>query len=311
MRISAALLAASRRLGDAGIDTPGLDARLLLGEALGASPAELILSGPRDIDPDAARRFEAMLARRTAREPVSRILGRREFYGREFALAPAVLDPRPDTETLIEIALGLLDARLDADPGDRRPRRILDLGTGTGAILLTLLAERPGTIGIGTDIDEAALAVANGNADALGLDHRAAFLKSDWMAAITETFDLVTSNPPYIGSGALADLAPEVAAHDPRLALDGGPDGLDAYRRIAAGVSRVLAPGGSLVVEIGADQGTGVAALFGAAGMDVVGPYRDLAGRPRVLVANGPPGNAARGERAVSEKALGMAGRSG
>jgi release factor glutamine methyltransferase len=298
MTVRALLTGAAARLAAAGVETPALDARLLLGEALGVSSAGLILAGEDAAGPQERARFEAMLRRRAAREPVSRILGRREFYGRPFRIAPAVLDPRPDTETLVEVALALAGAMAP-------PVRMLDLGTGSGAILLTLLAELPDATGTGVDIDEAALDVARANATALGLEARARLLRSDWTSAVTGPFDLVVSNPPYVAAADIDALAPEVAAHEPRLALDGGPDGLAAYRAIAAAAPRLLRPGGALAVEIGAGQAEAVAALFAGCGLEDPASHTDLAGRPRVFVAR------TAASTRNCEKALGNAGRSG
>jgi release factor glutamine methyltransferase len=207
----------------------------------------------------------------------------REFYGREFLIDRHTLDPRPDTETLIEAALDLVERS-----GSReQPLKLLDLGTGTGCILLTLLAELPEAHGVGTDIDEAALALATANARALGLDPRAAFMAADWLDGIEGPFDLILVNPPYIASGAIAGLAREVAEYDPRHALDGGPDGLEAYRRIASRAAKVLRPGGMLIVEIGASQAEAVLGLCRAGGLEIGGDSvrLDLAGRPRAVLA--------------------------
>jgi release factor glutamine methyltransferase len=282
--LSEAFAAAAATLRAGGIDTPELDARLLLCHAAGLSHEAYVAGAREPLRADAARRLDQTLARRLACEPVSRITGTREFYGRSFALGPAALDPRPDTETLIEAALALADEQGWRD----RPVRLLDLGTGTGCILITLLAELPRATGLGTDRSEAALDIAAANAMRLGVGDRAAFLAADWLEAVAGTFDLVLSNPPYIASGEIQGLAPEVRAYDPRLALDGGADGLDAYRRIAAGAAKVLAPQGRLMVEIGAGQAEAVTGMFRAAGLRLDGPepgVRDLAGRPRVVIA--------------------------
>ena len=214
---------------------------------------------------------------------MSRITGTREFYGRSFLVNASALDPRPDTETLIEAALDVIAA----NGGCKRPLTLLDLGTGTGCILLTLLAELPEARGIGTDLAPEALRLAEANAARLGLADRAVFLASDWCEAIAGEFDLILSNPPYIASAEIAGLAPEVAAYDPRLALDGGEDGLDAYRRIAASAARNLRAGGKILVEIGVSQADAVAGLLRRGGFLVEkgAPRLDLAGRPRVVVA--------------------------
>ncbi|HET9574645.1 MAG TPA: peptide chain release factor N(5)-glutamine methyltransferase, partial [Methyloceanibacter sp.] len=235
------------------------------------------------LQPEAAARLEALVRRRVSREPISRITGTREFYGRSFLVDESALDPRPDTETLIEAALALIDKTGRWE----EPLRLLDLGTGTGCILLTLLDELPKARGLGTDLSPAALRLAEANARRLGVADRASFLASDWLDAIHGEFDLIVSNPPYIASGEIKRLAPEVAHHDPYLALDGGADGLEAYRRIAAGAARLLAPKGAILVEIGASQAPAVAGLLHDGGFLVAndGPSFDLGGRPRVVVA--------------------------
>lgn len=269
----------ARRLAAAGIASPALDARLLLMAATGLTHEALIASPERPLDGEAARRLEALAARRLAREPVSRIVAEREFYGRSFAIGRASLDPRPDTETLVERALAFAATRAGVV-------HILDLGTGSGAILVTLLAELPGARGTGTDLSAAALGEARANAARHGVAGRARFLVADWCDGIDGRFDLVVSNPPYIPTDAIARLAPEVRDHDPRTALDGGPDGLAAYRAIAAQCAPLLAPGGLLAVEIGAGREPAVSAIFAARGW---GPApagaasRDLAGHVRVL----------------------------
>ncbi|MGD9502842.1 MAG: peptide chain release factor N(5)-glutamine methyltransferase [Methyloceanibacter sp.] len=278
-----ALVETARILRAAGIATPELDARVLLCHATGLSYEAYIARAREALPDDAAPRLWAALARRLKREPVSRILGAREFYGRSFMLGEDTLDPRSDTETLIEAALAIVRSK----GWQERPIRLLDLGTGSGCILVTLLAELPLASGIGTDRSPGALAIAAANARAQGVSPRAAFAAADWLDGVSGKFDLVLSNPPYIAAGAIAGLAEEVRAHDPRLALDGGPDGLDAYRRIAARAREVLAPDGRLVVEIGAGQGEDVAAILAEAGLtpEAGGGLPDLAGRPRVVVA--------------------------
>jgi len=267
-----------------GIETPELDARLLLCHAAGLTHEAYIARAGGKLAADAAARLESFIARRLEREPVSRIIGTREFYGRDFLVDRHTLDPRPDTEIPIETALELV-----AQQGSRnRPRRLLDLGTGTGCILITLLAELPQARGLGTDISATALELAAANARRLGVAERARFVCSDWLGAIDGKFDLILSNPPYIPSAEIAGLAEEVARHDPRLALDGGADGLDAYRRIAAGAPQALAPNGKVLVEIGAGQAEAVAEIFAKAGLTLDGDTairRDLAGRARLVVA--------------------------
>ena len=265
------------RLRQAGLATPELDARLLVRGVTGASEIEMI----REPGAFITEAEEALLAdherRRLAGEPVSRILGTREFWGLDFAVTPAVLDPRPDSETLVAAALDLLR-------GHEAPR-ILDLGTGSGCLLLAVLHERADACGLGIDVSPAALEVAQANASRLGLGGRASFMAGDWTAGIEGPFDLVMSNPPYIASGDIAALERDVRDHDPRLALDGGADGLDAYRVLARALPAVLAPSGHAVIELGVGQAAAVAGLFAAAGFGATRLVADLAGVPRVLVA--------------------------
>ncbi len=270
--VAAALRDAATRLAAAGVADPMRDARVLMAAALAVPPFGLtpVLRDP--LAPAAAAAFAAHLAARLARRPVAQILGRREFWGRSFAVTGDVLDPRPETETLIALAL-------EGPP----PARLLDLGTGSGAILATLLAEWPGARGLGTDLSDAALAVAAGNAARHGVAARARFRRADWTEGLTGPFDLVVSNPPYIPAGAIAGLAPEVRDWEPRLALTPGPRGLESYERIAAGLGALLAPGGRGLFEIGADQGAAVSALFRAAGFVRVTLHPDLDGRDRVV----------------------------
>jgi release factor glutamine methyltransferase len=282
--LSEAFVDAASVLRQAGIATPELDARLLLCHAAGLSHEAFIAKARDGVCPEAATRLAGLIARRLKREPVSRILGVREFYGREFLVDRHALDPRPDTETLIEAALDLVGRAASRES----PLKLLDLGTGTGCILITLLAEMPHARAVGTDISGAALKLAAANADRLGVADRATFVAANWLDGVEGSFDLILSNPPYIASAQITNLAREVAAHDPRLALDGGPDGLDAYRRIAALAGQVLAPAGRILVEIGPDQAAAVADILGAAGfsLDREGNVRvDLAGRPRLVVA--------------------------
>lgn len=270
-------------LWEAGIETPELDARLLLCHAATLTHESFVARAGEALQPEAAARLEALVRRRVSREPISRITGTREFYGRSFLVDESALDPRPDTETLIEAALDLIERTGRCG----EPLRLLDLGTGTSCILSTLLAELPGARGLGTDLSFEALRVAEANAQHLGVADRASFLVSDWCEAISGEFDLILSNPPYIASGEIERLAPEVALHDPHLALDGSPDGLEAYRRIAAGAARLLAPKGQILVEIDASQATAVAGLLrdGEFLVEKDGLRLDLAGRPRVVVA--------------------------
>ena len=263
------------------IDSPELDARILIGHALGLDHAGLASAGSQQISDLSATQIERFAARRLAGEPVARIIGEKEFWSLPLAVTPAVLVPRPETETIIELALDLLDGE-----GPRtRALRIADLGTGSGAILLALLSELPNAEGIGTDIDIEALAVARANAQRLGLGDRATFLASDYGASLDGPFDLVVSNPPYVASADIATLAREVREHDPLHALDGGADGLAAYRAIAGDAQRLLQPNGTLVVEIGAGQERPVAELFDAAGLAIVATRPDLSGIARAMAA--------------------------
>ncbi len=278
-----AFVAATRVLRKAGTKTPELDARLLLCHAAGLTHEDFVARGGEVLPPETARRLQSHIERRAACEPVSRITGLREFYGRSFAVDGSVLDPRPDTETLIEAALDVVEARR----GGKAPLRLIDLGTGSGCILLTLLAELPDARGLGTDVSAAALRVARANAGRFGVADRVSFAVSDWLDAVSGKFDLVLSNPPYIARSEIGVLALEVAGHDPRCALDGGEDGLDAYRRIAREARRVLTPDGHILLEIGAAQAEAVASLLVENGFpaEKISRRRDLAGRPRVIVA--------------------------
>ncbi len=271
-----ALRAAIPVLAAAGIEDAPRDARLLLAHAMGIAPDRLTLHLPDPLDPAAAARLAAALAARAARQPVAQITGRRLFWGRPFQVTRATLDPRPETETLVAAAL------------EQPFARVLDLGTGTGCILVTLLAERPAATGTGLDLSPAALAVAKANAAALGVADRARFALSDWFAAAEGRHDLIVANPPYIAAAEMADLAPEVRDWEPHLALTPGGDGLAAYRAIAAGAGAHLMPGGRLLLEIGPTQGAAVAGLLHAAGLVDVAIRKDLDGRDRVLAARAP-----------------------
>jgi release factor glutamine methyltransferase len=278
---------ARRALADAfraaGLDTPELDARVLVGHALGLDHTGLTLAGERKLDGDEARMVSALAVRRLAREPVARILGVREFWGLPLHLNEATLVPRPETDTVVEAAL----VAIDEDGARTRALRIADLGTGSGALLIALLSELPNASGIGTDVSPEALAAARANAGRSGVLPRARFAACDFGSALDGGYDLVVSNPPYIASGDLAALPPEVR-HDPRRALDGGADGFDCYRAIAAQAPRLLKHRGHLVAELGVDQAPAVAELFRAAGL-VPSPARaDLAGIPRALHARLP-----------------------
>ncbi|SLN64988.1 Release factor glutamine methyltransferase [Aquimixticola soesokkakensis] len=273
--VQQALIAGKSRLDAAGLAGAMGDARRLMAFALKIDASRLTLVAPDLLPPEAQIRFEAAIAARLTRQPVSQIIGKRAFYGREFRVTPDTLDPRPDTEALISAAL-------------RAPAtRLLDLGTGTGCILLTLLAELPQASGVGADVSAAALTVAQSNAQALGLGARAAFLWSDWFSQIAGRFDLITANPPYIALCEMAGLAPELA-HEPRMALTDESDGLTAYRAICARVRDYLAPEGRLLVEIGPTQGTAVSQLMRDAGLVAVEILPDLDGRDRVVAAHAP-----------------------
>jgi release factor glutamine methyltransferase len=274
--VGAFLCQAGQLLRAAAIENPRHEARLLLAHALGAT-TEALLRDPRvPVPPDAAARFGAALKARLGHAPMAHILGRQGFWTLDLAVSPATLIPRPDSETLVEAALDLLPER-------EATLRVLDLGTGTGALLLAVLAERPRAFGVGVDRMPAATALAAGNAAANGLRGRAAFLAGDWAGALTGRFDLVLSNPPYIESAAIPALMPEVARHEPALALDGGPDGLDAYRAITAALPDLLAPGGAAVLELGQGQRGAVEALALAAGLEPAGCRSDLGGVERAL----------------------------
>jgi len=277
--IAGARRALARMFAAAGLDTPALDARVLVGHALGLDHAGLTAAAERVLDPAERERIAAVASRRLAREPVSRIVGMKEFWGLPLRVNPAVLVPRPETETVVATAL----AALDRDGDRARPLRIADLGTGSGALLLALLSELPNAFAIGTDLSTAALALARDNARQLGLAARAVFVACDFAAALAGALDLIVANPPYVTSAELAQLAPEVRDHDPSLALDGGPDGLRAYRALAADAPRLIGATGHMVVEVGAGQADAVASLFaGQQPLDVTAA-RDLAGMSRAL----------------------------
>jgi release factor glutamine methyltransferase len=268
---------AAALLAEAGIETPKRDARVLLLEAAGIDHATFLREPDALLGEDAAARLQNFIARRLKREPVSRILGKREFWGLNLRITPDVLDPRGDTETLVAAAVEELRERR----GD--PMRILDLGTGSGALLCALLSEFPHAFGIGIDRSEPACRVARDNLWANGLSRRGAIVRGDWGEPLAGGFDLVVTNPPYIASAEIADLAPEVRDYDPRAALDGGPDGLAAYRAIAADLARLCRPWASAIVEIGHDQGESAATCFHDAGWSVAVRH-DLENQPRALI---------------------------
>ncbi len=273
--LSVALAQAVRALRASDVPAPMTDARALMAHATGIAPDRLTLHLGDALDVGAADHFAALVARRALRVPVSHLIGHRLFWGRRFIVTPDVLDPRPETETLVIAALSQPFSDM------------LDLGTGSGCILLSCLADRPDATGVGVDLSPAALDVARRNADALGLTARAWFTQSDWFAALGTRFDLIVSNPPYIAAAEMASLSPEVR-QEPHAALTPGGDGLDAYRTIAAGAPAHLHPGGRLIVEIGPTQGAAVADLFTRHGLAGVCILADLDGRDRVVQGHQP-----------------------
>lgn len=276
MRLEIYLRAAAARLAASG--TPSLDTRVLAKHALALDDAGLILSAMRELDEEEIARLDALVARRAAGEPVAYIVGEKEFRGLIFRTAPGVLVPRPDSEAVVEAAI----KRFPADAS----LRILDLGTGTGCLLCALLAHFTKTSGVGVDLNETALALARENAAALGLARRAAFLKSDWAEAVEEAFDVIISNPPYIGEGARESLPVEVRAYEDPRALFAGEDGLDAYRAILAAAPRLSKPRALMIFELGEAQADAVGALVKAAFPQALIEFEaDLAGRKRALVA--------------------------
>lgn len=252
-----------------------MEARLLLAEAMGVDQSALLREPRAPVTPPAAARFGEMLRRRLAHEPMAFLLGRQGFWTLELEVSPETLIPRADSEAIVEAALAVLPS-----PGGW----VLDLGTGTGCLLLAVLSERPDAFGVGVDLAPGAAALAARNAAANGLAGRAAFLAGDWATALSGRFDLVLSNPPYIESAAIPGLMPEVAAHEPARALDGGVDGLDAYRRIVAALPDLLQPQGCAVLELGLGQRAAVSALAEAAGLAIRGCHADLGGVERALV---------------------------
>ncbi|MGQ0664487.1 MAG: peptide chain release factor N(5)-glutamine methyltransferase [Pseudomonadota bacterium] len=274
--LARALAGAARRLAAAGIEGAAGEARLLVGAALGWEVERVLAGGEGELSPAAAARLEPLLSRREARAPLSQLLGRREFWSLDFQVTPDVLTPRPDSESVVEAALAMVGERT-------RPAVVLDLGTGTGCLLLALLAELPNAWGVGIDVSPAALAVARCNAAALGLGRRAHFAAADWGGCLGRAFDLVVANPPYIRCDDIAALEPEVRLYEPRLALAGGPDGLEATRALAGDLGRLLAADGAGVIEIGSGQAGAVETILRAAGLEPVARRRDLAGRERCV----------------------------
>lgn len=276
--LGAALAAAAARLDAAGIESARLDARLLASEVLGWEQARLLAHPEHLLSPGQRQALDALVGRRAAREPLAAITGRCEFWSLDFTVTADVLVPRPDSETLVEAAL--------AAAGDRRAGlEIVDLGTGTGCLLLALLSELPRARGLGVDVSAAALAVAAGNAERLGLDRRARFQLSDWDACVEGRFDLAVANPPYVADADFAALEPEVARFEPRLALSGGASGLDSYQALAAALGRLVKARCKAFVEIGATQAEAVSRILFRHGLETICVHKDLAGLPRVIEA--------------------------
>lgn len=273
MTAAEALRTAIQRLTDGGIEGAPRDARLLLAHAMQIAPDRLTLHLPDEIPPDAQARLDAALLQRLARQPVSQITGTRAFWGRNFRVTPAVLDPRPETELLISLAL------------ETPFRKVLDLGTGSGAIIATLLAERPPATGVGLDLSPEALEIAQQNATDLGVEARLELHQSDWFTALpaAERFDLIVSNPPYIAADEMDNLSPEVRDWEPEMALTPGGDGLDAYRVLAAQAGVFLQPQGRILLEIGPTQGPTVVALLETHGFQNLSIHQDFDGRDRVV----------------------------
>lgn len=263
-----------RTLTGAGFDTAALDARVLLLEALGISAMDLITGPDAPLTPEQAEILAAFVRRRLNHEPVARIIGEREFWGMPFRLSPETLVPRPDTETLVAAALDLV-------PDRQAPLRVVDFGTGSGCILVALLHELPNATGLGVDLSFGALVTARANADGNRVGNRCHFALSRWADAVSGPFDLIVSNPPYIASGVIPTLDEEVREHDPALALDGGPDGLEPYRILLGEAERLLAPGGLLAVEIGYDQAEVLSGLARLHGLEILRIAHDLSGNPR------------------------------
>src|SRR5579864_2003657 len=272
----AAVAAAAARLAAVGVEDARREARLILALALGVEPAMVLGYPERPLDVAAAACFESLLGRREAREPFSRLAGRRGFWTLELALSPETLDPRPDSETLIR-------AVLDRFPRES-PLSVLDLGTGSGCLLLAVLSEYPNASGIGTDCSTGAAEIARRNAAVSGLAPRAQFVVDHWAASLATRVDVILANPPYIPSDLIERLAPEVARYEPRAALDGGADGLEAYRELAPLLRRLLRVGGSAFIELGAGQGAAVAAIMAPQGLVLTDMVRDLAGIERCAI---------------------------
>ena len=277
MTIAAARRAVAQAFRYGALDSPDLDARLLVGHALSLDHTAITANGDQPLSAEDIATLAALATRRLAHEPVARITGRKEFWSLALAVTPATLVPRPDTETVVETALAAITDK-------SRPLRIADFGTGTGALLLALLSELPNATGIGTDICTPALITARNNALHCGVASRAHFVASDYGAALHGPFDLVVSNPPYIASGEIATLDADVRDYDPRIALDGGPSGLDGYRSLVADARRILTPDGILVVELGAGQAASVSEIMLNGGIVADAPKADLGGHFRALL---------------------------
>lgn len=276
MTAAEAMASATARLRAAGVRDPARDARVLLAHAARIDAARVTLIAPEDISPEISERYDHLISLRCIRVPVSHLTGRRSFFGREFRVSKAVLDPRPETEILIEAAI--------AEPFSR----VLDLGTGSGCILVSLLAERAQATGVGVDVSEEACLETSANAVSLGVSARAEIAISDWFETVTGRFDLIVSNPPYIAASEMTGLDPEVALHEPRMALTDEADGLTAYRIIAAQAGAYLENNGRVLCEIGASQGAAVTDIFDQQGWSEVALLQDLDGRDRVVVARNP-----------------------
>jgi release factor glutamine methyltransferase len=274
----------ARQFRARGIESGELDARILIGHALGFDHAALAARGEQRLTPSERNAIAALAQRRLAREPVARIVGAKQFWTLRLRVGDATLVPRPETETVVEAALTALAERESARDWRSRSWRFADIGTGCGAILLALLSELPNSFGVGTDLEQGAVAIARPNAAEAGLS-RAAYCVCDMASALRGPFDLIVSNPPYIARDDIEGLPPEVRLFDPRRALDGGPDGLDCYRALAAAAPPLLAPNGIIVVELGQGQAEPVSAIFTAAGLAPLKLHPDLNGVPRALVA--------------------------
>jgi len=273
MTAAQALAAAASKLRAAGVPDPARDARVLLAHAAKVDASRITLIAPEDLEPEIEERFEHLVSLRAVRIPVSHLLGEREFYGRAFKVSKDVLDPRPETETLIEAALAAPYAS------------VLDLGIGSGCILVTLLAERPSAVGLGVDLSEAACLQASANAHLHNVAARADIRASNWFTNVDGHFDLIVSNPPYLAADEMNTVQPELAKHEPRMALTDNADGLTAYREIAVKAQQFLAPGGRVLVEMGWQQGPQVRDIFATAGWHSIQVIPDLDGRDRILQA--------------------------